>query len=78
MSLFNNKNKPNKSISAGKTTTANQLIPTLIYGKVTQITDNDNYSNGNIRWVPYSPGKNSGITGVLEQNKSSKCIAGIY
>ncbi len=70
MSLFNNKNKPNKSTSSGKTTTANQLPPLFAYGKVTQLTDNDKYENGNIRWVPYSPGKNDGITAVLEKQKN--------
>jgi len=70
MNLFNNKNKANKSTSSGKTTTANQLPPTFIYGKITQLTDNDKYENGNVRWVPYSPGKNDGITAVLEKQKN--------
>jgi hypothetical protein len=74
MNLFNNKNKSNKSTSTGKTTTSNQLIPTFVYGKVTQIIDNDNYSNGNIRWVPYSPGKNSGITSTLERQKNNMSV----
>lgn len=71
MSLFNNKNKPNKSTSKGTTTTANQLAPTFIYGKITQLTDNDKYNNGNIRWVPYSPNKNSDIVATLERQKNN-------
>jgi len=75
MELFNN-TKNNSNTRGGYKTTSNQKTPTLQYGIVTRLDFENNYSNGNVRWLPYTPG-DAPITSTLRGQKKSAKVGSI-
>ena len=68
-SLFNNKNTKNTTQTTSGNSTLNQLTPQFQYGQITEIMFENDYRNGNIRWLPYSPSKGGMTNEILLQQK---------